>query len=189
MPETQAAQSQQDIDSILKEGRKFPCPAEFSRGSHVKSLAEYQKIYDQAAADPEKFWAGIARELHWFQPWSKVLEWDLPWSKWSLHMTIEAGVRKIDLPANEPFCPGQVPLQTLAPRLEPMQFARDSRPKLFRIGGGLVVNLLVFRQALDVRAPAELRGTGKFAAFFEDGIDVLLWLSGLGLGHLISPVN
>ena len=25
---------------------------------------------------PEGFWADIARELHWFQPWDKVLEWD-----------------------------------------------------------------------------------------------------------------
>jgi Domain of unknown function (DUF3448). len=82
MPESQAAHPQQDIDSILKEARKFPPPAEYSRGSHLKSMAEYQKIYDEAAADPEKFWAGIARELHWFQPWNKVLEWDLPWAKW-----------------------------------------------------------------------------------------------------------
>lgn len=96
MPETQAVQSQQDIDSILKEGRKFPCPAEFSRGSHVKNLAEYQKIYDQAAADPEKFWAGIARELHWFQPWSKVLEWDLPWAKWFIGGKINLSYNCLD---------------------------------------------------------------------------------------------
>jgi len=96
MPETQATQPQQDIDSVLKEGRKFPCPAEFSRGSHVKSLAEYEKIYDQAAADPEKFWAGIARELHWFQPWSKVLEWDLPWAKWFIGGKINLSYNCLD---------------------------------------------------------------------------------------------
>ena len=24
----------------------------------------------------------IARELHWFKPWDKVLEWNCPWAKW-----------------------------------------------------------------------------------------------------------
>src|SRR5947209_2013308 len=81
MPETQAAQNQ-DIDSILREARKFDPPAEFSRHARIKSMAEYRKIYDAAAADPEKFWADVAGELHWFQKWNKVLEWDLPWAKW-----------------------------------------------------------------------------------------------------------
>jgi acetyl-CoA synthetase len=96
MPETHAVQPQQDIDSILKEGRKFACPPEFSRGSHLKSLAEYQRLYDEAAADPEKFWAGIARELHWFQPWNKVLEWDLPWAKWFIGGKINLSYNCLD---------------------------------------------------------------------------------------------
>ncbi|MFL6440201.1 MAG: acetate--CoA ligase [Terriglobales bacterium] len=83
MPETQAAQNQ-DIDSILREARKFDPPAEFSQHARIKSMAEYRKIYDAAAADPEKFWADVAGELHWFQKWNKVLEWDLPWAKWFL---------------------------------------------------------------------------------------------------------
>jgi acetyl-CoA synthetase len=81
MPETHAAQHQ-DIDSILREARKFDPPVEFSRHARIKSMAEYRKIYDAAAADPEKFWADVAGELHWFQKWHKVLEWDLPWAKW-----------------------------------------------------------------------------------------------------------
>ncbi|HET9743044.1 MAG TPA: acetate--CoA ligase [Terriglobales bacterium] len=81
MAETQAAQKQ-DIDSILREARKFDPPAEFSQRAHIKSMAEYKRLYDQAAADPEKFWDGVARELHWFKPWNKVLEWELPWAKW-----------------------------------------------------------------------------------------------------------
>src|SRR5438045_389354 len=80
MPETQVAQ--QDIQSVLREARKFDPPAEFSQHARIKSMAEYQKLYDASAADPEKFWAGVAGELHWFQKWDKVLEWDLPWAKW-----------------------------------------------------------------------------------------------------------
>src|SRR4051794_10825343 len=82
MPEIQAALPQQDIDSILREARKFDPPPDFSRHARIKSMAEYQKLYDAAATDPEKFWAGVAGELHWFEKWNKVLEWDLPWAKW-----------------------------------------------------------------------------------------------------------
>ena len=39
-------------------------------------------MYKQSIEDPEAFWAGVAKELHWFKPWDKVLEWNLPWAKW-----------------------------------------------------------------------------------------------------------
>jgi acetyl-CoA synthetase len=71
-----------NIDSMLQEHRIFPPPAEFSAKAHIKSLEEYERIYAEAARDPEAFWANIAKELHWFEPWTKVLEWDAPWAKW-----------------------------------------------------------------------------------------------------------
>ncbi len=74
--------SNRDIDSTLRENRVFPPPAEFSAKAHIKSLAEYEALYKQSIEDPETFWAGAARELHWFKPWDKVLEWNLPWAKW-----------------------------------------------------------------------------------------------------------
>jgi len=76
------AMSQVNIDSILQESRVFQPSPEFSQSAHIKTPAEYERIYKEAAADPEKFWAGIARELHWFKPWTKVLEWNAPWAKW-----------------------------------------------------------------------------------------------------------
>jgi acetyl-CoA synthetase len=71
-----------DIDSTLRENRVFPPPPEFSASAHIKSLAEYEALYKQSIEDPEKFWAGVAGELHWFKPWDKVLEWNLPSAKW-----------------------------------------------------------------------------------------------------------
>jgi acetyl-CoA synthetase len=71
-----------NIDSLLHEDRIFPPPAEFSAKAHIKSLEEYERINAQAAEDPEVFWGKIAGELHWFEPWTKVLEWDAPWAKW-----------------------------------------------------------------------------------------------------------
>ncbi|MGB0066090.1 MAG: acetate--CoA ligase [Terracidiphilus sp.] len=79
---TVPAVANRDIDSTLRENRVFPPPAEFSAKAHIKSLEEYEALYKQSIEDPEKFWAGVARELHWFKPWDKVLDWDLPWAKW-----------------------------------------------------------------------------------------------------------
>ncbi|HET8676080.1 MAG TPA: acetate--CoA ligase [Blastocatellia bacterium] len=74
--------SQSSIDSILKENRVFKPEDEFSQSAHVKSLDQYEELYRQAESDPEKFWAGVASELHWFRAWEKVLEWEIPWAKW-----------------------------------------------------------------------------------------------------------
>ena len=71
-----------NIDSVLQENRVFPPPAGFSAKAQITSFEEYERIYAEAASDPEAFWGKIASELHWFQPWSKVLEWNAPWAKW-----------------------------------------------------------------------------------------------------------
>ena len=71
-----------NLDSTLRENRVFPVPEDFARQAHVKSLAEYEELYARSVADPEAFWASVAKELHWFESWTKVLEWNLPWAKW-----------------------------------------------------------------------------------------------------------
>ncbi len=76
------AMSQVNIDSILQESRVFPPSPEFSAKAHIKSLEEYERIYKEAKENPEKFWAGVAEDLHWFKKWDKVLEWNSPWAKW-----------------------------------------------------------------------------------------------------------
>jgi len=71
------------IESVLHEERLFHPPVELSKNAHIKSLEDYHRIYDQAKADPEKFWADLAeKELHWFEKWDKVLDWQPPFAKW-----------------------------------------------------------------------------------------------------------
>src|SRR5579864_3178262 len=77
-----AANESIDIESILREGRKFAPSAEFSRKAHVKSMAEYEDLYRRAEKDPEGFWGECARELTWFKPFGKVLDWQFPFAKW-----------------------------------------------------------------------------------------------------------
>jgi len=71
-----------DIESILSEDRVFPPPPEFAAAAHIKSFEEYERLYAEAAADPEAFWAKQAEELYWFKRWDTTLEWDLPFAKW-----------------------------------------------------------------------------------------------------------
>ncbi len=57
-----------DIESILREDRKFPPSAEFAQQAAVKRLDEYEMLYRRAEQDPEGFWGECARELAWFKP-------------------------------------------------------------------------------------------------------------------------
>lgn len=70
------------FEARLKEGRVFPPASSFSQQAHVGSLAEYERMHRASLDDPEGFWAGVAKEYHWFRPWSKVLDWKPPQAKW-----------------------------------------------------------------------------------------------------------
>src|SRR5947209_5016428 len=71
-----------NITSVLKETRQFPPPPEFSQRAHIKSLADYEKLWQRARDDPQGFWAEQAESLHWFKKWDKVLVWNEPHAQW-----------------------------------------------------------------------------------------------------------
>src|SRR5438094_35012 len=71
-------QRDEPIQALLKEGRKFPPPKEFTRAARVKSPA----IYKEPKANPLRFWEKQAKELRWMKPWKKTQEWKLPYAKW-----------------------------------------------------------------------------------------------------------
>jgi acetyl-CoA synthetase len=71
-------QQERALESVMDETRKFEPPLALSRGAHVKSLAEYEEIYERSIQDPEGFWAEMARQLEWFKKWDRVLEADFP---------------------------------------------------------------------------------------------------------------
>ncbi len=74
--------SEKTIESLLDEQRVFEPPAAFASKAWIKSRAEYDAIRKRAAEDMEGFWAEIASELHWFEPWQQVLEWKPPFAEW-----------------------------------------------------------------------------------------------------------
>jgi acetyl-CoA synthetase len=71
-------QTSPEINALLNESRVFP-PSQAWRDS---ALVRDPEVYARAAADPEAFWAGFARELDWIRPWTQVLDWKPPHAKW-----------------------------------------------------------------------------------------------------------
>ncbi|NUQ30801.1 MAG: acetate--CoA ligase, partial [Acidobacteriaceae bacterium] len=74
--------SETSFDSLLRENRVFSPNAEFAARAHIKTREQYDAMYRRSIEQPEEFWADAAREIDWFEPWTKVLEWEQPWAKW-----------------------------------------------------------------------------------------------------------
>jgi acetyl-CoA synthetase len=71
-----------NITSVLKETRVFSAASEFVAQAHIKSLAEYERLWQRAHDDTEGFWGEQAESLHWFKRWDKVLSWNEPHAQW-----------------------------------------------------------------------------------------------------------
>mgnify|MGYP001030554368 FL=1 len=72
-------------DSFIR-NVSFPPPEGFKQRANIKSFEEYQSLYRESIQSPETFWSKIADELHWFSPWTSVLdESDPPFYKWFLN--------------------------------------------------------------------------------------------------------
>ena len=67
----------------MEQNEIFAPPAEFSKAASTKSMQEYERLYKSAQDQPEAFWAEQAKNLHWFKPWTKVLDWsNPPFAQW-----------------------------------------------------------------------------------------------------------
>ncbi|MBW2280493.1 MAG: acetate--CoA ligase [Deltaproteobacteria bacterium] len=72
-----------EIESTLKETRKFKPDAAWARRANVPGQAAYKRMAKDAAKNPQRFWARMAKEhVSWFTPWKKVLDWKPPYAKW-----------------------------------------------------------------------------------------------------------
>ncbi len=70
------------MNSLLRENRVFPPPAEFAAQASIGTIAEYESMYARSIADPEAFWAEAARNLDWFKPFDTVLEGSMGSATW-----------------------------------------------------------------------------------------------------------
>ena len=93
----------QNITSMLQEERIFPPPAEFAKRAHVKSMAQYKKLYRESIEDSEGFWGRQANaELVWMKPWKEVLRWKAPNAKWFLGGQLNVSANCLDRHLNTP---------------------------------------------------------------------------------------
>ncbi|MCS7484216.1 acetate--CoA ligase [Umezawaea endophytica] len=66
------------LDNLHTESRTFPPSAEFAAQANATS-----KLYDDASADRDAFWAAQADRLDWDTKWGQVLDWsEAPFAKW-----------------------------------------------------------------------------------------------------------
>ena len=70
------------VASVMQESRVFPPSAAFSSRARIGSLEDYERIYAEAARDPEGFWHARAQSLPWMKPYAKVLDWQPPTAQW-----------------------------------------------------------------------------------------------------------
>jgi acetyl-CoA synthetase len=86
------AVSDQALENLLSEERRFPPPEGFAEQANATS-----RLYDDAASDREAFWARQAGRLHWDQPWDQVLDWsDAPFARWFVGGRLNASVSCLD---------------------------------------------------------------------------------------------
>ena len=85
-----------NITSVLKEHRVFKPNSKFASHAHIRSFAQYKKMYNESIASPEKFWSKVAEELSWYKRWTKVLRWRLPYAQWFVGGKINVSYNCLD---------------------------------------------------------------------------------------------
>jgi len=80
---------------ILEEKAVSP-PETFRSKARISSMAEYERLYQQALEDPQGYWAEQAQMLDWFEPPQKTLEWDPPHVKWFVGGKLNVSYNCID---------------------------------------------------------------------------------------------
>ncbi len=77
--------SSKSIESGLQESRLFEPASASSLGMdhwHISSIEQYRELHERSIQDPAGFWGEVASNMHWFEPWTSVLEWTPPDARW-----------------------------------------------------------------------------------------------------------
>jgi acetyl-CoA synthetase len=66
--------------------------------AYIKSMDEYEKLYQKSINDPEGFWGEVAEQLNWYKKWDKVLDWDFnkPEVQWFIGGKLNASYNCLD---------------------------------------------------------------------------------------------
>src|SRR5215218_4713912 len=88
-----AEQIEQELEQLLDQ-ELFEPPAEFRENALISD----ESVYEEAAEDPEAYWAKQSEELlDWAQPWDKVLDdSEAPFYKWFVGGKLNASHNALD---------------------------------------------------------------------------------------------
>jgi acetyl-CoA synthetase len=73
---------------VLSENRTFEPSEDVVENANItkyireKGFSNYDDLHTWSVEHNEDFWEEMAKELHWFKPWDKVLDWQPPYAKW-----------------------------------------------------------------------------------------------------------
>ena len=62
----------------------------------MKKSREYELLYSESIENPELFWSTVAKDLHWYKKWDKVLEWKPPHATWFKNGTTNISYNCLD---------------------------------------------------------------------------------------------
>ena len=86
-----------NISSLLHENRVFKPTAAFSAAAHIKSFAQYRRLWKESVEKPDQYWGREAKaELVWQKPFKKVLQWKEPFAKWFVGGRLNASANCLD---------------------------------------------------------------------------------------------
>src|ERR687898_2385247 len=84
--------SDEALENLLHEDRRFAPPPDLAANANVTAAT-----YQQAAADPEAFWAEQAKRISWDTEPTQVLDWsNAPFPKWFADGTLNAAYNCLD---------------------------------------------------------------------------------------------
>ena len=69
------AQETKGMQSLMSESRKFPPPANIQQNAWIKTMEEYQSMWERSINDPDGFWLEQAKTLSWFKAPTKTLDY------------------------------------------------------------------------------------------------------------------
>jgi acetyl-CoA synthetase len=76
--------------------KKFAPPESFAAQAHISSETARQAFYDTSIAQPEAFWAELAKMIKFHKPYSKVLDWQMPRASWFVDAELNVSENCLD---------------------------------------------------------------------------------------------
>ncbi|MFP3896949.1 MAG: acetate--CoA ligase [Anaerolineales bacterium] len=70
-----AEQERTGMEALMEAGQEFPPPPEFSADAHIKSMEQYEEMYQESVENPDEFWLEQAEILDWYKKPTKGREY------------------------------------------------------------------------------------------------------------------